>query len=40
VHNLLPRLRPGGHLIIGHSETLNGITDRLITVRPTIYRKP
>ena len=40
VHNLLPRLRPGGHLIIGHSETLNGISDRLITVRPTIYRKP
>ncbi len=40
VHNLLPRLKPGGHLIIGHSETLNGISDRLITVRPTIYRKP
>lgn len=40
VHNLLPRLRPGGHLIIGHSETLNGVTDRLVAVRPTIYRKP
>lgn len=40
VANLLPRLRAGGHLIIGHSETLNGITDRLETVRPTIYRKP
>ena len=40
VHNVLPRLKPGGHLIIGHSETLNGLTDRLITVRPTIYRKP
>ena len=40
VHNLLPRLKPGGHLIIGHSETLNGITDRVMTVRPTIYRKP
>ena len=40
VHNLLPRLKPSGHLIIGHSETLNGITDRLQTVRPTIYRKP
>ena len=40
VHNLLPRLKPGGHLIIGHSETLNGITDRLTAVRPTIYRKP
>jgi len=40
VHNLLPRLKSGGHLIIGHSETLNGITDRLEAVLPTIYRKP
>ena len=40
VHNLLPRLKTGGHLIIGHSETLNGITDRVVGVRPTIYRKP
>jgi len=40
VHNLLPRLKAGGYLIIGHSETLNGITDRVLTVRPTIYRKP
>ena len=40
VHNLTPRLRQGGYLIIGHSETLNGITDRLLSVRPTIYRKP
>jgi chemotaxis protein methyltransferase CheR len=40
VHNLLPRLRSGGYLIIGHSETLNGITDRVVSVRPTIYRKP
>ena len=39
VHNLLPRLKPGGHLIIGHSETLNGITDRVVSIRPTIYRK-
>ena len=40
VHNLLPRLKTGGYLIIGHSETLNGITDRVVGVRPTIYRKP
>lgn len=39
VHNLLPRLRTGGYLIIGHSETLNGLTDRVEGVRPTIYRK-
>ncbi|WP_153112022.1 CheR family methyltransferase [Propionivibrio limicola] len=40
VHNLLPRLKPGGHLIIGHSETLNGITGQVVAVKPTIYRKP
>ena len=40
VRNLLPRLKSGGHLIIGHSETLNGIADQLEAVRPTIYRKP
>lgn len=40
VHNLLPRLKSGGHLIIGHSETLNGITDRVQAILPTIYRKP
>lgn len=40
VHNILPRLKSGGYLIIGHSETLNGITDRVTAIRPTIYRKP
>lgn len=39
VANLLPHLLPGGHLIIGHSESLNGIADGLRAVRPTIYRK-
>jgi chemotaxis protein methyltransferase CheR len=41
VNNLLPRLRRGGYLFIGHSETLNGLaTGPLESVRPTIYRKP
>ncbi|MBW7900872.1 MAG: protein-glutamate O-methyltransferase CheR [Rhodocyclaceae bacterium] len=39
VQNLLPHLAPGGHFIIGHSETLNGIGEGLSAVRPTIYRK-
>jgi len=39
VDNLLPLLAPGGYLIIGHSETLNGISDGLIALRPTIYQK-
>lgn len=32
-------LAPGGLLLIGHSETLNGIRTGLKAVRPTIYRK-
>jgi len=40
VNNLLPHLHPGGHLIIGHSETLNGLNTGLTAIRPTIYRKP
>jgi chemotaxis protein methyltransferase CheR len=39
VQHLLPRLRSGGYLMIGHSETLSGIVDGLMPVRPTIYRK-
>ena len=39
VDNLLPLLAPDGYLIIGHSETLNGISDGLNALRPTIYQK-
>ncbi len=40
VANLIPSLKSGGYLIVGHSESLNGITNVLTTVKPTIYRKP
>jgi len=33
-------LNPGGYLIIGHSESLNGIPHQFTYIRPTIYRKP
>ena len=33
------QLRPGGWMFIGHSESLNGVTDSYRQVRPTIYRK-
>lgn len=33
-------LRPGGYLMIGHSESLAGITTRLENVQPAVYRKP
>jgi len=32
-------LRPGGYLIIGHSETLNGFQNGLEAVQPSIYRR-
>ena len=39
VERLIPALKPGGHLLIGHSETLNGVTEGLHSVSPSIYRK-
>lgn len=40
VRRLIQKLRPGGYLLVGHSETLNGISDDVSAVQPTIYRKP
>jgi chemotaxis protein methyltransferase CheR len=32
-------LAPGGYLIVGHSESLTGLTDGFQVIRPSIYRK-
>jgi chemotaxis protein methyltransferase CheR len=40
VARLVQKLSPGGYFIVGHSESLNGVTDALRSVRPTIYMKP
>lgn len=32
-------LRPGGLLVVAHSETLSGVNHRLRTLRPSVYRK-
>lgn len=40
VENMLSSLKPGGYFIVGHAESLTGLTDRLVALRPTIYRKP
>lgn len=40
VSRLLPLLRPGGYFFVGHSESLNGLTDELRAVAPAIYSKP
>lgn len=40
VSNLAQCLKPEGFMLIGHSESLNGISEELKPVRPAIYRKP
>lgn len=40
VSRLLSQLRPGGYFLVGHSETLNGISDGLKLVQPAVYLKP
>lgn len=40
VARMLPLLKPGGYFIVSHSESLNGITEGLKVVTPSIYRKP
>jgi len=37
VYRLVNRLAPGGFLLVGHAESLNGVSDRIRHVRPTIY---
>ncbi|HEU4390356.1 MAG TPA: CheR family methyltransferase [Blastocatellia bacterium] len=37
VDNLLDYVSPSGHLFLGHAETLNGLTDRVRPVIPTVY---
>lgn len=39
VNRFAAHLRPGGHLFIGHSESLNGIEHPLTYVEPTVYRR-
>lgn len=39
VSNLLPFLKPNGHFIVGHSETLSGLTQALTAIQPTVYRR-
>lgn len=37
---LLRQLASGGYFIVGHSESLNGLTDGLQAMAPSVYRKP
>jgi len=40
LNNFCRHLQPGGHLFLGHSETINGLEVPLVQVNSTIYRKP
>ncbi len=40
VNRLAACLEPGGYLLIGHAESLNGVAHPLRYVRPAVYQKP
>ena len=40
IQQVLRQLRPGGWLIIGHSESLQGVQSPVQLVRPSVYRLP
>ena len=40
VQRILPLLKRGGHFLIGHSESLNGVADTLHPLAPSVFRKP
>jgi chemotaxis protein methyltransferase CheR len=40
LQRMVPLLKSGGYFLVSHSETLNGITDALKPVSPSVYRKP
>ena len=40
VTRIMQRIKPGGHLFIGHSESLQEMGDVLRSVIPSVYRKP
>jgi chemotaxis protein methyltransferase CheR len=39
VSRLLSLLRPSGYILVGHSETLNGISEDVRLVQPAVYRR-
>lgn len=38
INQLAARVKPGGYLIVGHSETLNNLNTHLTSVSPSIYQ--
>lgn len=40
LRDVIARLRPGGYLVVGHSESLHGMELDLLMHSPSIYRRP
>lgn len=40
VARVIGALKPGGHFLIGHSESLNDISTAVTAIAPSVYRKP
>jgi chemotaxis protein methyltransferase CheR len=40
VARVIAQIEPGGHFIVGHAESLHGITQAVEQVAPSVYRKP
>lgn len=40
VERLFTALKPGGYFFVSHSESLHRVTDQVLVVTPSIYRKP
>ncbi|XOV93421.1 MAG: CheR family methyltransferase [Bacteroidota bacterium] len=39
INKICARLKPGGYLFLGHSESMTGIDAPVKTIKPTIYKK-
>lgn len=39
INRMAQHIRPDGYLIVGHSESLNGLSHKLAYVKPTIYKQ-
>ena len=39
IRQMLPHLKPGGHLLVSHSETLSGISNDLKMLFPSVYQR-
>ncbi|MDA1201505.1 MAG: hypothetical protein O3C39_07450 [Planctomycetota bacterium] len=40
MERLFEQLVPGGHLFVGHAESLLGIRHQFRQVRPAVYQRP